>query len=150
MHMINDAHDWIKEMNLKEKPMIVHNYVEVRIISIYQPPIVVINQALKDTMKKTYGKYRNKIAHSFTPGKAIKILYIKLTNLILEAYVQINEENIMNMHIRQAFDLYGLNPYVDKNYIQRNFIAHLDSLSMTYAYQALINNQSVLELDKDK
>ena len=101
-------------------------------------------------MKKTYRKCRNEIVHSFAPGEKIKILREKLTDLILEAYAQINEENMTNMHIRRAFDLCGLNPYADENCIQRNFVAHLDSLSTTSAYQALIDNHTVLELDKDK
>lgn len=52
-----------------------------------------------------------------------------------------------NMYIRRAFDLCGLNPYADENCIERNFLAHLDSLSMTTAYQALIDHHTALDLD---
>ena len=58
-----------------------------------------------------------------------------------------NEENMRNMYIRRAFDLCGLNPYADENCIERNFLAHLDSLSMTTAYQALIDHHTALDLD---
>ena len=150
MYITNDVHDWIKETNLREKRIIVCDYVEAGMISIYQLPHAMIKKLLKDTMKKTYGKYRKEIAHSFAPSETIKILHKELTNLILEAYAQIKKENITNMHIRRAFDLCGLNPYADENCIQRNFVAHLDSLSTTSAYQALIDNHTVLELDKDK
>ena len=64
-----------------------HDYVEAGITSIYQPPDIVFNKPLKDTMKKTYRKYRNEIVYSFASGKTIKISYAKLNNLILEAYM---------------------------------------------------------------
>ena len=101
-------------------------------------------------MKQTYGKYRNEIAPSFAPSETIKISREKLTNLIFKVYIQINKENMTNIYIWQAFDLCSLNLHAGKNYIQRNFVAHLDSLSITSIYQAPIDNQSVLELDKDK
>jgi hypothetical protein len=42
-------------------------------------------------------------------------------------------------HICQAFDLCGLNPYVQD---ESKFSEHLDSLSLTSAYNALIDKQT--------
>ena len=150
MHTSKDVIHWIQETNLTEKPVIIFDFVEAGMTSIYQPPDVVINKPLKDTMKKIYGKFRNEIAPSFAPGETIQVSREKLTDLILETYAQINEENMQNMYIRRAFDLCGLNPYADKECIQRTFVAHLDSLSMTSAYQALIDHHKALHLDEDK
>lgn len=147
MHTSNDVRDWIEETNQTEKPMIVYDFIEAGMTSIYQPPDVVINKPLKDKMKKMYGKYRNEIASNFVPGEMIQISREKLTDLILEAYTQINEENMGNMYIRRAFDLCGLNPYADEKCINRSFVAHLDSLSSTTAYQALIDHNTALELN---
>ena len=144
MHTSNNVCNWIQKTNLTKKPVIVYDFVEAGMTSIYQPPDVVINKPLKVTMKMTYGKYRNEIAQTFTPGETIQILREKLTNLILEAYAQ------RDMYIQQGFDLCGLNPYADKKCIQRKFMAHLDLLSMTSAYQALIDHHTALELDEDK
>ena len=100
MYMTTNIHDWIKETNLKEKHMTVHDYIEAGITSIYRLPDIMINKPFKDTMKKTYGKYRNEIVHSFATGEIIKISCRKLIDLILEAYTQMNEENMINMHIQ--------------------------------------------------
>ena len=150
MHTLNDVRDWMQNANLTEKPVIVHDFVEARITSMCQPPNVVINKPLKDTIKKTYGKCRNEIAQTFTPSETIQMSREKLTNLILEACTQINEENMRNMHVQRGFDLCSLNPHADEKCIQRKFMAYLDSLSITSAHQALIDYHVALELDEDK
>lgn len=50
------------------------------------------------------------------------------------------------MYIRRAFNLCGLNPYADEENIKQNFVAHLQSLSQTSAYQALIDHHTALDI----
>ena len=80
------------------------------------------------------------------PGEHIGISQEKLTDFILESYDKINDENLSNPYIRRAFDLCGLNPYADDSTIEKTFIQHLDQLSMTSAYKALIDHHTALDL----
>ena len=97
----------------------------------------------KNALKKAYGNFRNEIAKDFVPGEHIGISREKLTDFILESYDKINDENLSNPYIRRAFDLCGLNPY---STIEKTFIQHLDQLSMTSAYKALIDHHTALDL----
>ena len=110
------------------KPKIIYEFIEAGMTSIYQPPDVVINKPLKDAIKRQYENHRNDIATTFTPGQEIVISRNMLTNFILGAYEEINDENMTNPFIRRSFELCGLNPFVKDNY---KLIKHLDSLSLT-------------------
>ena len=147
MHMSQDVLDWIKSSNRTEKSAIKCDFIEAGMTSVYQPPDVVVNKPLKHALKKAYGNYRNEIATDFEPGKRIEISRERLTNLILESYAKINDENLSNPYIRRAFDLCGLNPYSDKTTIEKTFIAYLDNLSLTSAYKALIDHHTALECE---
>ena len=146
MHMSEEVLDWIKSSNVTEKPEIICDFIEAGMTSIYQPPDVVINKPLKDALKKAYGNFRNEIAKDFVPGEHIGISREKLTDFILESYDKINDKNLSNPYIRRAFDLCGLNPYADDSTIEKTFIQHLDQLSMTSAYKALIDHHTALDL----
>jgi DDE superfamily endonuclease len=140
MHTSDKVLEWIAETNKNEKPQIIYQLIEAGMTSIYQPPDVVINKPLKDAIKRQYETHRNEIANTFVPGAEIKISREMLAQFIINAYEHINDENMSHCYIRQAFDLCGLNPYVKD---ESKFIAHLDSLSLTSAYNALIDKQIV-------
>ena len=147
MHISDEVLSWLEETYMTKKPQIIYDFMESGMTSIYQPPDVVVIKPLKDMIKSMYGEYRNQITGTFIPGATIEISREKLTNIILDAYAKINDENMDKMYIRRAFDLCGLNPYADEASIKRNFVAHLDSLTTTTAYQALIDHHTALELD---
>jgi len=147
MHTSSDVIAWIEETNLTEKPQIIYDFVEAGMTSIYSPPDVVVNKPFKDALKKKYGKYRNELSSNFVPGAPIVMSREKVTDLILEAYGNINDSNMKNMHIRRGFDMCGLNPYADDESVEENFVAHLDSLSTTSAYKSLLDKNKAVDLN---
>jgi hypothetical protein len=140
MHTSDKVLEWIAELNKNEKPQTIYQLIEAGMTSIYQPPDVVIKKPQKDAIKWQYETHRNEITNTFVPGAEIKISCEMLTQFIINAYEHINNGNMSHCYICQAFDLCGLNSYVKD---ESKFIAHLDSLSLTSAYNASIDKHIV-------
>jgi hypothetical protein len=95
--------------------------------SSYQPPDLVINKPLKNSIKRQYKMYRNEIANTFVPGAEIKISRNILTQVILNEYEQTNHDNMSHCYLHNSFDICGLNPYVNDT---SKLLEHLDSFSL--------------------
>jgi hypothetical protein len=93
--------------------------------------------------------YWNETANLFVPRAEIKISCNMLTKFILNAYGQINDDNMSHCYIHNLFEIYGFSPYVSEN---SKLLEHLDSLSLTSAYNTLIDKQTVetLELETEE
>jgi hypothetical protein len=63
---------------------------------------------------------------------------------MLNAYEQINDDNMNHYYVCNSFGLFGLNPFEKDD---SKFVAHLDSLSLTSEYNASIETHRVETLE---
>jgi hypothetical protein len=88
--------------------------------------------------------YLNEITNTFVPGSELMISHYMLTQFMLYANEQINDENMRHCYICNSFEVCGSNPYVKEN---SKKLEYLESLSLTSACKALIDTHMVETLE---
>lgn len=141
--MSEEVVNWIEETDKKELPRIVIDYIDAGLTSIYQPPDVCINKPFKQHVCQQYEELVSR--RGFTPGAKITVSWEQLVHIVENSYNKINQENFHKPCIRNAFDIYDLNPW-SADILK--FQEHLESLSGNSIYRALLTKQTDCEVDK--
>ena len=126
---------WINEKNAVSKTMIVVEYIDECLTSIYQPCDVMMNKVLKEKVRLHYYKYIRGL--NSKPGDKLIISRKVLMNFIVSSYNEINNEQIYDRTIAESFNKCGVNPYSLDSDLE-SFRRHLDSLNEVKAYELLI------------
>ena len=128
----------------------VEEFIDPCLTSIYQPSDVAVNGPLKKMIRE---EYHNHVAELFSTSKQsanlkagdkIPVSREKLVEFIQNAYDKINSVNIKNRWIADSFKTCGLDRWSENT--KRNFEAHLEKLSESRVYQALIEQHSAVQL----
>jgi len=111
---------YIEESNKDtEIPKLVVETVDAGLTSIYQPPDVVVNKPLKVQIRRKYEDLISKRG-KFVPGKRQEISKEELVQIVEESYHEINSRNRTDQYIKNAFEMFGLNPWGKPNQLSTN------------------------------
>lgn len=139
-----DLSHFVAEENKKDKnkTVIVLEYIDKCLTSIYQPCDVTINRVLKQKVKSFYSKF---IASKDTkPGDKLVVDRANLVSFIETAHREINQDNVGDRYIAKSFRTCGLNPF-DKSL--NRFKKHLENLQESTVYKVLQGSHSRLDLN---
>ena len=115
-----------------------------------QPPDVVVNGPLKKMIREEYHKYVTELCSDskqsayLKAGEKIPVSREKMVGFIESAYKRINDVNKKNRWIADSFQTCGLDPWSDNT--KNVFEAHLEKLSESQVYQALIEQHTAVQL----
>ena len=151
-HVCDEVEQALKDINENrpEEEELVVEFIDPCLTSIYQPPDVAVNGPLKKMIRE---EYHNHVAELFSTSKQsanlkagdkIPVSRENLVGFIQNAYDKINSVNIKNRWIADSFKTCGLDPWSENT--KRVFEAHLEKLSESRVYQALIDQHTAVQL----
>ncbi len=120
----------------------------------YQPPDVAVNLVLKKMVREEFHNHVTELCTSseqttnLNAGVKIPVSRENLVQFIGNAYNKINFMNKKNRWIVDSFKTFGLNPWSANT--KRYFEAHLEKLSESRVYQALIDQHTAVQLTTRK
>ena len=117
-----------------------NNYIDLCLISIYQPCDVVVNKPLKQKIRKRY--FEKSSSHLVKPGEKFKINREDLNDIIELAYEDVNKTLYDTHSIRKSFAMCGLDPYVRDKYFKK-YVASLEESSI---YKILSDSNEALNM----
>lgn len=133
-------------MNCPEEEELVIEIIDPCLTSIYQPTDAAVNGPLKKMIRE---EYHNHILELFrnseqTAGDKIPVSREDLVGLIENAFAKFNTANQKHRWIADFFKTCGLDPWSDT--AKEVFEAHLEKLSESQVYQALIDQHTAVQL----
>lgn len=151
-HVCDEVEQALKDINANrpEEEELVVEFIDPCLTSIYQPPDVAVNGPLKKMIRE---EYHNHVAKLFSTSKQsanlkagdkIPVSRENLVGFIQNAYDKINSVNRKNRWIADSFKTCGLDPWSDTT--KQEFEAHLEKLSESRVYQALIDQHTAVQL----
>ena len=111
----------------KRKSRIVIEYIDACLTSIYQPCDVVVNNPLKQKMRKRY--FEKASSRRVKPGEKFKNIREELIDIVELAYEDVNKTLYDTHSIRKSFAMCRLDSYVGDRYFNK-YLANLEESSM--------------------
>ena len=151
-HVCDEVEQALKDINANrpEEEELVVELIDPCLTSIYQPPDVAVNGPLKKMIREEYHNHvaelfsTSKQSASLNAGDKIPVSRENLVGFIQNAYGKINSVNKKNRWIADSFKTCGLDPWSDTT--KKEFEAHLEKLSESCVYQALIDQHTAVQL----
>ena len=137
---------WVQkltECKRDTQTVLIVEWIDKCLTSVYQPGDIAINKPLKDFVKKCYSNHIVQSLPSYKPGMRLKVTREQLLTFIESSVESINAQQKKTLGIYKSFTICGLNSWVES---LDDFHNHLDSLSNNALYKTLLRTQQALDI----
>ena len=140
--MSDKAKNHILKMSEKCLPRIHSEFVEGGLTPVQSPPDVAVIKPFKKECR--LGSEKILFGRRGVLNNNYKLSREEIVGTVLDAVKKINLDNIEDRHIKNSFDICGVNPWSND---PSKFEKHLDNLSENKTCKALIANNNDNDID---